>query len=37
MSPSQTIQTSYGIAEASNNIPMFQGVDQHGIAIGGNG
>jgi hypothetical protein len=37
MSPSQTIQTSHGIAEASNSIPMFQGVDQHGIAVGGNG
>jgi hypothetical protein len=37
MPPSQTIQISHGIAEASNSIPMFQGVDQHGIAVGGNG
>jgi len=35
VSPGQTIQTSQATTEASSSIPMFQGADQYGVAVGG--
>ncbi len=35
VSPCQTIETSHATTEASSSIPVFQGVHQYGVAVGG--